>query len=69
MENAEKIIVFLRRERDEAASRGDHAEATFLNDRICDVKEGRTSPTIEAVMRQFESALARKRFYGPPFTH
>lgn len=69
MENAEKIIAFLRRERDEAASRGDHAEAMLLNDRIRDVKEGLTSPTIEAVMRQFESALERKRFYGPRSTH
>lgn len=27
------------------------------------------SPTVEKVMKQFESALARKRAYGPPSTH
>jgi len=27
------------------------------------------SPTVKRVMKQFESALTRKRFYGPPSTH
>jgi hypothetical protein len=32
-------------------------------------KEVRMTPTVERVMKQFESALARKRAYGPPSTH
>lgn len=27
------------------------------------------SPTVEKVMRQFESALTRKQYYGPPSKH
>lgn len=65
METAEKLITDLRRQRDEAAARGDHAEALILNDRIRDLKDGRISPTVETVTRQFESALARKRYIRP----
>ena len=64
----DRMIDELRRKRDEAARIGDHAEALILNDRINDLKNG--SPlVVERVMRRFESALARKRAYGPPSTH
>lgn len=41
----------------------------------CDQHDGgpnlddKLSPTVYRVMKQFESALARKRAYGPPSTH
>lgn len=59
------ILTDLRRQRDQAAAVGDHAEALILNDRINDLKEGRTSPTVERVMKQFESGLARLRAANP----
>jgi hypothetical protein len=34
----------------------------------CDQHE-KLSPTVKRVMQQFESALARKRAYGPPSNH
>lgn len=63
------ILAELRRRRDEAARIGDHAESLIINDRILDLKEGRSSPMVERVMKQFESALARKRAYGSPSAH
>ena len=60
MSDCDTILADLRRQRDEAAARGDHADALILNDRICDLKEGRSSPTVERVMKQFESGLARR---------
>lgn len=60
-----QMIDFLRAERDAAARRGDHAESLILNDRILDLKSG-SSLAVESVMRQFESALVRRRAYGPP---
>ena len=54
----ERLLKLLRWERDAAAARGDHAEALILNDRIADVKAGRV--TVERVLRQFESGLARR---------
>lgn len=62
----ETILIELRRRRDEAARIGDHAEALILNDRINDLKDGRSSATVERVMRQFESALVRKRRHSLP---
>lgn len=62
----ERILADLRTQRDRAASIGDHAEALILNDRIRDLKEGRTTPTVERIMKQFEGALVRRRAYGPP---
>lgn len=59
------ILTDLRRRRDEAAARGDHAEALILNDRIRSIKEGESSPMVERVMNAFESGLARRRAYGP----
>lgn len=41
-----------------------YAEA---RDRIAHLKDG-SSVVVERVMRQFESALARRRAYGPPST-
>lgn len=40
----------------------------------CDQHEGLTnldemSPAVQQVMKQFESALARRRAYGPPSVH
>jgi hypothetical protein len=64
----ERLLELLRVERDRAAARGDHAEALILNDRIADLKDA-SSPTVERVMRQFESALARRKAYGPPSAH
>ncbi len=57
------ILRKLRAERDAHAARGDHAEALILNDRITDLKAGHV--TVERVMQQFESALVRRRAYGP----
>lgn len=70
MEKSERDLTIdrLRTERDAAAGRGDHAEALILNDRIADLKSG-SSATVERVMRQFESALVRRRAYGPPSEH
>lgn len=62
------ILTELRRRRDQAAAHGDHAEALIFNDRIKDFKEGRSSVAVEQALQQFESGLARKRFYGPPST-
>lgn len=64
----DQLLTRLRDDRDAAASRGDHAEALILNDRIKDLKEG-GSEMVERVMQRFESALARKRFYGPRSAH
>ena len=66
--NKDLILKKLRADRDAAASRGDHAEALILNDRIRDLKEG-GSFAVERVMQRFESALVRKRVYGPPSSH
>jgi hypothetical protein len=63
-----EMLAKLRADRDFAASHGDHAEALILNDRIQLLKSGE-SLTVEKVMQEFESALVRKRFYGPPATH
>ena len=65
----ELILADLRRQRDQAAAIGDHAEALILNDRINDLKEGRTSTAVERVMRQFESGLARLRATNPRLDH
>ena len=37
----------------------------------CDQHKGLANPdgVVDRVMKQFESALARKRAYGPPSTH
>lgn len=66
MKDVQQILADLRRQRDQAAAIGDYAEALILNDRISDLKEGRSSPAVERVMKQFESALARRRAYGEP---
>jgi hypothetical protein len=63
------ILADLRRQRDQAAAIGDHAEALILNDRIKDFKEGRTSTAVEQVMKQFESGLARLRAANPRLDH
>jgi hypothetical protein len=63
------ILADLRRQRDQAAAIGDHAEALILNDRIKDFKEGRTSTAVEQVMKQFESRLARLRAANPRLDH
>lgn len=68
-EDRDLILADLRRQRDQAAAIGDHGEALILNDRIRDLKEGRTSPMVERVMKRFESALSRRRAYGPPSKH
>ena len=66
MDNDTKVLLSrLRNNRDLAAARGDHAEALILNDRIRDLTSGGSSATVERVMQQFESALARRRAYGP----
>lgn len=71
----EQNIKNLRRRRDEAAARGDHAEALSLNDMIVRIKEAdrarqnNTTPAVERALAVFESALARKRAYGPPKSH
>ena len=67
MDERETILAELRRRRDWHAAHGDHAEALILNDRIKDLKEGRSSVTVERVMKQFESALARRS--RPACTH
>jgi len=67
-ERREALLTKLRADRDAAAARGDHAEALILNDRIKDLKDG-GSVAVESVMQRFESALTRKRFYGPPSSH
>lgn len=66
--NKGKLLSSLRKERDALAARGDHAEALILNDRIRDLKDGKTV-SVERVMKQFESALARKRAYSTPSKH
>jgi hypothetical protein len=63
------ILADLRRQRDQAAAIGDHAEALILNDRIKDFKEGRTSTAVEQVMKQFESRLARLRAANSRLDH
>lgn len=65
MTDTEALLKRLRLARDNAAAIGDHAEALIMNDRIKDLKEGRCSPMVESTLQQFESALARKRAYGP----
>lgn len=62
--NRDDMLAKLRADRDAAATRGEHAEAMILNDRIHELKNG-GSLTVERVIQQFESALTRKRFYGP----
>jgi hypothetical protein len=57
----EQLINKIRHERDEAAARGDHAEALILNDRVRDLKEG--GLLVERAMQVFESGLARRRAY------
>jgi hypothetical protein len=64
-----KILADLRRERDWHAEHGNPAEALILNDRIRDLKEGRSSAGVERAMKLFESGLARRRAYGPPSKH
>lgn len=64
-EKTGRALKELRRRRDQAAARGDHAEALILNDRVKDLKEGATSIAVERAMQEFESGLARKRFYAP----
>jgi hypothetical protein len=59
----ERLLSKLRAQRDQAAASGDHADALILNERIQDLKSG--SVTVEQVMQRFESALARKAFFGP----
>lgn len=63
-ERKNALLKKLRSDRDFAAAHGDHAEALILNDRIKDLKDGGLE-VVESVMQRFESALARKRFYGP----
>jgi hypothetical protein len=67
-QTTQNLIDRLRADRDSAARRGDHAEALILNDRILDLKSG-SSLAVESVMRQFESALVRRRAYGPSSEH
>ena len=59
------MLTKLRDDRDVAAARGDLVDALILNDRMRDLKSGETSPAVERVMQQFESALTRKRLSGP----
>ena len=60
------LLKKLRAERDALSSRGDHAEALILNDRIVAIKDGTpNSLSVERVMQQFESGLARRTAYGP----
>ena len=59
------MLTKLRDDRDAAAARGGLVEALILNDRIRDLKSGATSPAVERVMQQFESALTRKQLSGP----
>ena len=61
----EDMLTKLRNDRDAAVARGDLVEALILNDRIRDLKSGTTSPAVERVMQQFESALIGKRLSGP----
>lgn len=68
-DEAHKILADLRRQRDWHAANGNHADALILNDRIMDLKEGRTSLMVERVMKSFESGLARKASYGRPAKH
>lgn len=68
-DEAHKLLADLRRQRDWHAAQGNHADALILNDRIKDLKEGRTSLTVERVMKSFESGLARRAAYGPPSKH
>lgn len=69
MDERDKVLAELRRQRDWHAAHGNHAEALILNDRIKDMKEGRSSLMVERVMQRFESGLARRRAYGPPSKH
>ncbi len=69
MDEREEILANLRRQRDWHAAHGNHAEALILNDRIKDLKEGRSSVMVERVMQRFESGLARRRAYGLPSKH
>ena len=64
-----ELLADLRAQRDRAAAIGNHVEALILNDRIRDLKAGRTSAMVERVMKRFESALVRRRAYGPPSKH
>jgi hypothetical protein len=59
LDQLEEILAELRRQRDWHAAKGNHADAMILNDRIKDLKEGRTSQMVERVMKAFESGLAR----------
>lgn len=68
MTDRDLVLIELRRRRDEAARIGDNAEALILNDRIRLVRSGKMSPFVAKIMRQFDSALARRRAYGPPST-
>jgi hypothetical protein len=63
-ERKEALLAKLRADRDFAAAHGYHADALILNDRINDLKSGSTSETVERVTQNFESALARRRFYA-----
>jgi hypothetical protein len=44
---------------------GDETQCDFSKTEQC----SQLSPTVNKVMRQFESALARRRFYGPRSKH
>lgn len=61
----DQLLADLRRRRDWHADHGNHAEALILNDRINDLKDGRSRPTVERVMQEFESGLARRRAVAP----
>jgi hypothetical protein len=68
-EEINAVLTDLRRRRDDAAKIGDHATALILNDRIKNVKEGRTSPMVERVMKRFESFCERLKADRPPSIH
>lgn len=68
-EEINAVLADLRRQRDTAAKVGDHATALILNDRIKDVKEGRTSPMVERVMKRFESLCERMKSDRAPQVH
>lgn len=65
----QKALEELRRLRDWHAVHGNHADALILNDRIMDIKDGRTSLMVERVMKAFESGLARKAACRLPEKH
>ena len=55
----DRILAGLREMRDWYAAHGMHDDALILNDRVKDLKEGRTSIAVERAMKSFESACAR----------